>query len=274
MKQKKLTKKEIALIKEPKPIETIEIEIDSTTLLSNLPLNLDLAGIFFISAFININQGEKEYNKLQKEIDKYKKTYKSQEKKHSIDTDDFVTHMLSKIRNMEIFYEPVVRYFSTAKILLVCCAEAFVNEISSVVLKGRKLAEFDKLSVIGKWLFIQDILKLDKKFDLDRNPLQGLNLLVKERNKLVHFKGIKGTLKTLEIPNYIDELKLTPEHCKANFESVRDLIITISLKWRGSYGPGWLNTEDKQFRNPCFYLGNSMTPMVLYSEVYDKGRNL
>ena len=84
--------------------------------------------------------------------------------------------MLSKIRNTEILDEPVIRYFSTAKILLVCCAEAFVDEIAAVVVKGRKLDEFDKLSVIGKWLFIQDLLQLDEKFNLDRKPLQGFNL--------------------------------------------------------------------------------------------------
>ena len=83
---------------------------------------------------------------------------------------------------------------------------------------------------------------------------------------------MKKTLQNLEIPDYISDLKLTPENCDANLESVRDLIRTINLKWRGSYGPNWLSTEGETFRNPCFYVGNREIPMVLYSETYDKGR--
>ena len=274
MKQKRLTKKEITSIREPEIIGTIEASFDTKTLLEKIPINLDLAGIFYVSAFINIIQGEKEYHKLLKGVEKYKKVYKTREKKYPTNSDDFITLMLSEIRNIEILYEPVIRCFSIAKILLVCCAESFVNEVASVVLKGRKLDEFDKLSIIGKWLFIQDLLHLEDKFDLDRNPLQGFNLLVKERNKLVHFKGIEGTLKALEIPNYIDDLKITPQHCRANFESVKDLIRTLNLKWKGSYGPNWLDVEVNSYRNPCFYLGNREASMVLYSDVYDKGKHL
>ena len=69
MKQKRLTKKEVAKIEEPESIEVIDSEINTETFLARLPLNLDLAGIFFISALININQGKREYQKLQKAIE-------------------------------------------------------------------------------------------------------------------------------------------------------------------------------------------------------------
>jgi len=274
MKQRKLTRKEIKSIKEPEAIEIIKTEIDGEMIFKNLPLNLDLAGIFYVSAFIQIKNGNRDYKKLLKEISAYEKAYMLRAKKYSINSDEFITHLSSKIRNIEILYEPVVRHFSTAKILLVCCAESFVNEIANVCINGRKLEEFDRLSIFGKWLFIQDLLKIKKINKPDSNPLQGFGSLIKERNKLVHFKGMKRSLKTFEIPNYINELKLTPKDCSVNFESVKNLIRTFSLSWRDSNGPDWLNVEKSNFRNPCFYLGNRDVPIVLYSDEYDKGRHL
>jgi hypothetical protein len=270
MKQKRLSRKEIQSIKEPEAIESFESDIDGFMVVNNLPLNLDLSGIYFVSAYINYLNGVSEYKKLINEFVKYNKAYERRAKKYSLKSDDFISYMTHKIRNIEIFYEPVVRHFSTAKILLVCCAETFVNEVAGVCMNGRKLDEFDKLSIIGKWLFIQDILKLEKKFNLDSQPMQGFGLLIKERNKLVHFKGMKESLKTLEIPNFINDLKLTPKGCKSNFNAVRDMITTLNLKWRGSYGPGWLKVNESGFRNPCFYLGNRELAMVLYSDEYDK----
>jgi hypothetical protein len=272
MKQKRLTRKEIQSIKEPEPIETFEIGVSTESLINAFPIYLDLAGIYFVSAYINYCNGLKKYNSLLKEINKYNKAYEIKAKKCEVSSDEFITHMTHKIRNIEIFYEPVVRHFSIAKILLACCAESFVNEVASVCLSGRKLNEFDKLSIIGKWLFIQDILKIDKRISPDNHMIQGFNSLIIERNKLIHFKGLNGSLGKLEIPRFIEDLKLTPNDCELNFKAVRELISTFSRNWRGSYGPNWLNVDEEGFRNPCFYLGNREISMFLYSDEYDKPR--
>jgi len=272
MKQRKLTRKEISLIKEPESIEIIEADFTVDMFLNKFPINLDLSGIYYVSAYKNYLDGVKNYSKLFTEIEKYNKAFEKRAKKYSVSSDDFITHMTHLLRNIEIIYEPVVRHFSTAKILLICCAESFVNEVASVCLNGRKLVEFDKLSIIGKWLFIQDLLKLEKKINIDNHEMQRLDSLNKERNKLIHFKGIKKSLGRLEIPKFLVDLKLTPKDCESNFKAVREIITTFSLNWRGSFGPDWLKVDEKGFRNPCFYLGNREISMLLYSDEYDKSR--
>ncbi len=137
-------------------------------------------------------------------------------------------------------------------------------------MKGRSLDEFDKLSIIGKWIFIQELVKLKNKLTVDNSPMQGFLELTRERNRLVHFKGMKKEIKLPEIPNYMDELKLTPKDSLKNLVSVRDLISSFSLEWKGTSGPGWLSCDEGNYRNPCFYLGNREVATVLYSDKYDK----
>lgn len=235
----------------------------------HMKLNLDLAGIFFVNAKLQITQGEKTYMKLQNEIKKYRRYYEKRLSTHSINSTDFITYQLHKLRNIEVFYEPVVRHFSTAKILLVCCLEAYVNDIANVILNGKALEEFQKLSITGKWIFIQDLAQIKNKLLPGHHPLQDFIELNKERNKLVHFKGLKKDLQLLEIPNYLDELKLSPKDCNRNIEAVKNLIQMFSLEWIGSYGPGWIQ-EEEEYRNPCFYLANRQIGSVLYSDKYDK----
>ena len=107
---------------------------------------------------------------------------------------------------------------------------------------------------------------------IDKNPLQGFIQLTKQRNRLVHFKGMKKNLQLLEIPNYLDDLKLTPKDCLNNLESVTNLIRSFSLAWIGSYGPDGLKADKGNYRKLCFYLGNRNAAGYLYSDKYDKDR--
>lgn len=233
-------------------------------------INLDLAGIFYVNAWLQIVEGERKFKKLKKEIKAYNNSFEKQVKNFPIESTEFVTFQLSKIRELEIHYEPVLRYFSTAKILLVCCAETFINEVSFVALNGRSLQEFDKLSIIGKWLLLQDILKIEEPLKINAQPLQDFSELVKERNKLVHFKGEKKKL-DFKVPDYIYNLKLTDKDCRKNIESVKNLIINFSINWKGGNGPDWLYIDDKEiYRNPCFYIGNREWGSVLWSDNIDE----
>ena len=256
--------------KMPEIVETIEAEsLDTFKFITSFNVNLDLAGILFVNAYLQIKEGQKVFGKLEKEITKYEAYYKKRSSKYSIRSDDFATLQLHKLRNIEVFYEPVVRHFSTAKILLVCCAETFVNEVATVILKGRGKEEFDKLSIIGKWILIQDLMNLKKKMTIDANPLQGFAQLVSERNKLVHFKGSKKSLESFQIPDYLNDLSLIPKSCLVNFKSVKELIRNFSENWQGSDGPLWLNAGDTDYRNPCFYMGSREASFYLYSDQYD-----
>lgn len=249
-----------------------EIELKEDFLITNLKINLDLAGIFYQSANNHIIEGNKKFTKLKVEIAKYEKIYAVQAKKCTLDSEDFFVNQIKNLRSIEVFYEPVIKHFSTAKILLVCCVETYINEVMSISLKGRSFDEFDKLSITGKWIFSQELLRHEKKIPLNRNPFQDFAKLIAERNKLVHFKGVSKSLKRLEIPNYIQDLKLTPEDCLRNVKAVKDLIREFSLNWTGSSGPDWLDKDEHNYRDPCFYLNNRESSMTLYSEKHDKNR--
>lgn len=254
-------------------IDEEEDDFDFTkAMIQNGNVNLELAGIFFISAHQQYNQGCKIFTKLEKAIIKYDKDYEERVKKFEILNERFYIPQFRKIRDMEVLYEPVVRHFSAVKILLGCCVEAYINVIAADELSGRKFEEFDKLSVIGKWLFIQDILKFKKRITLDQEPLQGVAILMKQRNKLVHFKGAKKSFFPLKIPTFLNDLGLTPTECLKNINSVRNLIIKFNSISVGGTGPYWLFPEDDAYRNPCFSIGSAQHGVILYSQRIDKKR--
>jgi len=105
--------------------EKLELQIDrdvdwftTQNFIKRFKLNLDLSGIYFVNAYMQIKQGEKEFKKLEKEIVKYQASYKKRVEKFGIESEDFITYQLHKLRDIEVYYEPVVRNFATAKILL------------------------------------------------------------------------------------------------------------------------------------------------------------
>ena len=253
--------------------DNVELEMDfEFTFMQYLQVfkvNLDLAGIFFGTAFQHLNKGAEDYQILKKEISKYKASYKRLSKKHPIDSDEFLTIQQSKLRELEIYYEPVVRHFSTVKIMLVCCAETFVNELASLKLEGNRMRNFNKHSIVQKWVEIQEILELKKRFSIENEPLKSFSALVSERNKLVHFKGMKKEIEKLEIPTFIDDLRLTTNDCLRNIRSVHQLLEKINKNLKGASAPDWAYIKSENYRNPCFYLGDRLTGSVLWSDNID-----
>jgi hypothetical protein len=247
------------------------LEIDEL-LLKNMKLNLDLAGIYFVHSVQQLKEGQIFQKKLEVEIQKYNSSYQKRLKKHALLSEEFWPFQLHELRDIEVHYEPVVRCYSACKILLICAAEAYINEVAAVKLSGKVFSEFDKLSILGKWIFAQDVLKLKKKMNLGQNPLQDFASLISERNKLVHFKGMKKELLPLEIPDFLGDLGLNSDVCNKNIDAVRNLIRTFSLNWSGSNGPGWLDPFTKYYRNPCFYSVNREADWVLYSDKYDSNK--
>lgn len=252
-------------------IETISNAEDFISKMISRPvINLDLAGILFVAACTEMRQGDKHYSKLQLKIEKLKKEIENNRSESGDFTYDFRTKMFRKLRELEQLYEPVVRHFSCAKILAVNAAEAYINEVAGCELKGKQFEEFDKLSLVGKWLFLPSLLKSENHFSQDKNPLQGFITLVKQRNKLVHFKGSRLKLNNPEIPKFLDNFNLTPSSVKANIDNVKMLISEFSESWIGSCGPDWLNALDQtQFRRPCFYTAARNCAGYLYSRRID-----
>ena len=182
------------------------------------------------------------------------------------------TDLLHRLRDLELSFEPVVQSFASAYILLVASAEAFINEIADVELKGRSEEEFDKLSVIGKWLFLPRLLGFRKKFKLDRDPLQGFAEVVRRRNKLIHHKAQALPLEDFDPAQVLKDLGLTPQHVERGVNCVRSLVREFSLTWKGAYGPDWLYPNKNTFRRPCFFIGDRKASLVLASNKIDGAR--
>ncbi len=255
--------------------------IDS--IISKTCIRLELPGIFYVTAWQHYIEANNSYKNLRGKIDLHLKKlsdslefFRKYSKKKRITEKDKIVYadqecmMLQSIRRIELFYEPVVSHSATAQILLVSCAEAFINEIAEITLRGeRQFKEFDKLSVVGKWLFLPQVIRLKRKFTLDQGPLQGFAKLVSQRNKLIHYKTRAYTPKNFEIPTFINDMGLIPIETRKGIIAVKELIQKFSLSWTGSYGPDWLNPENEGFRRPCFYCHTREAPMVLVDESID-----
>ena len=259
--------------------DLIPVNLELDYLLNKMDLNLDLAGIFFVASWEHMEEGEKAFHKLKNKKENYDKLItKINKLRQSVDnvkqikkTTSMLSNKLEKLitnlRKLEFYYEPVIRHFSLAKILLVASAEAYINEVAAIEIKGQSPQdEFDKLSIIGKWLFLPKLLKMKTIFYLDRDPLQSFSKLVRSRNKLIHFKFKPRKLVDYDIPPFIDGLSLSHKETEEAFKSVKNLISEFSLAWTDSYGPDWLNPNGKEYRKPCFYFLDRKTPVWIYSE--------
>lgn len=226
-------------------------------------LTLDLAGILFVEASKHLCEGQDKHRVLQQELGKVNELltrYKATSKE--TDGEDALTDAIQGMGTLADTYSPVIAHFSLAAILLVSAAEAFANDVASHVLTGGEANHFDKLTSVGKWLFLPRVMELDFEPHLGEAPLQGFSELVSRRNMLVHPKPHKqeGILK---LPEFIQRMGLDPDTGTAALDSVRQLIRRFSLSWKGSYGPDWLYPESEHFRMPGFYIGDVETPARL-----------
>lgn len=240
---------------------------------SNVDINLDLPGIYFAEAWSQYKNGLKLYKKLTKSIRKHDnlaKLFNDLGKKNPKKADKMGTDVIWSLRELEILYEPVVKHFALSTILLVGTAEAYINEVAEVLLSSRMYNEFDKLSLLGKWIFLPKICKIKVKWDVGSEPIQSLSKLISIRNRLMHFKGRRKKLDIFLTPRFIEEMDLVPDTIKRSFETVQESIKQFNLAWKGGFGPYWLYVETREFRNPCFYLFDRKIGGVLYSGRIDK----
>jgi hypothetical protein len=226
-------------------------------------LNLDLAGILFVQACKHVELGTASYKGLNEEIEKHAKLLADcGDKIFQDESDDNLTKVIHSLSALEDKYAPVVTHFGVASILLVSSAESHINDISSAVLTGAEAEQFDKLTPVGKWLFLPKLMGLSFKPELGKAPMQDFDKLVKRRNRLIHAKPMRQT-GLQDIPRFVEDLKMKPDEMARSLESVRQLIREFSLSWKGSYGPDWLNRDGENYRDPCFYFWNAEVPMRL-----------
>jgi hypothetical protein len=144
--------------------------------------------------------------------------------------------------------------FLVADVLLVASAEAYINAIADHVLPTAEAQQFDKLSPVGKWLILPKIMKLKWKPQLSAGSLQECAAVVARRNRVVHPKPLVVE-STAAVAALVRQLKLDARAADAGVNAVKDLFQRMSLAWRGSYGPDWLDARKSRVRPPCFILG-------------------
>lgn len=218
--------------------------------MKTFPLHLELDGIFYVAAYEHIEAGNGYFKKAFQAFKRYNDFKKKIEEKHKDDVVEFGAAMIPKLRNLEFHFEPVIKHFSIAKILLAATAEAHINRIAEKGLSHGDIEEFNKLSIVGKWLLLPKLLKTKKQFEKNSNPMQGFIALIRERNKLIHYKSQPKKVGDFEIPSFLDDYNFTPQSMEKNLHAVRDLIREFDQPGE----PRWLSIEiSKKIRRPGFY---------------------
>lgn len=219
-------------------------------------LNLDLAGIQFVEGWKHLCKGLKMYAALKPELKKLENVLRRLDEPMEVtDREDALVNIVQTVGSLEDSYSPVVSHFSLVSILLVSSAEAYINDVAAHVLRGKEADHFDRLTPVGKWLFLPRVMKLDFRPELGTTPLQEFSEVVARRNALVHPKP-KRQYGILQLPKFIERMRLDPDTGNTALESVRQLIRQLSLSWRGGYGPDWLYPDSEHFRIPGFYIGS------------------
>jgi hypothetical protein len=245
-------------------------------------LSLELAGIFFVAAVEYASAGNTAFEQLNSKLHQFRNVFaefgtldSAEIARNAIEKikEDHLIDSLWDLRRIEILYEPVVRHYSLAIISVITSAETFINEVAEVVIEGNTAREyFDKLPIQAKWLFLPKLMGMKCNFSLDKKPLQDFSKAVKIRNALIHFKGRRNILGEKKTPAFLVELGLLPKNIKNAIDSVRNLIRNFSLKWHDGYGPDWLYTDEKEFRRPCFFIGDREASSVLWADDVDRDR--
>jgi len=147
---------------------------------------------------------------------------------------------------------PLMEHAATVHILSAAALEAHVNAQADSLIgggkvpNGRKLLEhFDRLPLDGKWLLLPRFLG-KQGFDPGAQPFQGFAELVKLRNALVHYKLKKEDWKSLELPDFIEDLGLNLASAESSLKAVKGMIESLATQL-GQETPDWLRVSSANF---------------------------
>ncbi len=242
------------------PAENDDQSTAQDVLLTEFPLTMDTSGIFYVEARRRIRCGEKLLRQLQSELSTLEDAA-SNVAAMSATEEERIDFILG-IGGIETNFGKMTKEFFVADILLAASAEAYINLVARHVLSGTEAECFDKLSPVGKWLFLPRVMKLNWQPKMDSEPLQSFQALVKRRNQVVHPqpKKIPCLLKLAEL---MSRLGLDPKQSLRGANSVKNLISQFAKSWRGSNGPNWLHENSARRHPPCFTFGDPDRPMRL-----------
>ena len=241
-------------------LKSFKINLTEEDFARSIALNLDLPGIFFVEAAARIQRGEKKVLKLRQGLKRHAARLTSAQKTQTENKSaDAWVDVIQGVGSLESIFGNTISEFAVADVLLVAAAEAYVNSVAAHVLGRSEFDQFDKLSPVGKWLFLPKAMNLKWKPSLAKGCLQQFASVVTRRNRTVHPRVVR-VRGVVEVDAFLKQLSLDPHQAKNGLTAVADLIRGISLSWRGSYGPDWLNPDSAAEHAPCFYVGSVEGP--------------
>lgn len=142
--------------------------------------------------------------------------------------------------NIGAAYGPYFQNIALTHVLCAATAEAHINLIAKERLEGKFRDNFERISVEGKWLFLPKLLGTST-FDQGTEPFQSFAKLIKYRNALLHYKGIKESWESFErgMPKFLDKLGLSLRKARKSLLAVREMILMLS-KMIDNQPPYWL----------------------------------
>lgn len=250
---------------EAKELEEVntEFSLRSSIPVEHMSLQLDAPGLFFVEARDRIRRGSKKLELLQHELAKHRRRVtKAQAAVDEGAQESAWVDVIQGVGSLEPTFGRAISEFAMADVLLVTAAEAYINTIAIHVLTSGDAEHFDKLSPVGKWLFLPRIMRLGWQPSLSEAPLQQFATLVARRNRVIHPKVV--SVKSAEqVEGFLNALKLDTKSANDGLLAVKGLVLELSLSWRGSYGPDWLDEESAKKHPPCFVSGGPEAAMRL-----------
>ena len=140
-----------------------------------------------------------------------------------------------------VAYGAVIKGIATVHILSTAALEAHINTIGRDGLHGKDYDHFERLSLEAKWLFLPRFMGLEP-FDPGRQPFQGFSRLIKLRDKLVHYKGMKEEWISGQPPRFLATIGLTLRDSTKAIETAKGMITALARS-RNVEPPYWLRAD-------------------------------
>ena len=187
-------------------------------------VSLDTPGLFFVEARRRVARGTKGLARLLPELKRHRARVVTAIATRGTNSDDAWIGVIHGVSGLETMFGSTVREFAVADVLLVAAAESYINTIAEHVLTSADAEQFEKLTPVGKWLFLPQLMKLKWKPTLASGSLQQFAAIVARRNRTVHPHPLRVD-GTVQVDAFITKLKLGATSAKAGVDAVRDLIV-------------------------------------------------
>lgn len=139
---------------------------------------------------------------------------------------------------------PLLKEIAVVHILCTATLEAHINSVAKEMLTGKHQALFERLPLEAKWLFLPKVLGL-AGFGPGREPFQSFSRLLKYRNDLIHYKGLREKWVYGSVPQFINQLGLTLEDSEKAIAAVVRLVSELTRQ-RAIELPFWLRKDLNQ----------------------------